>query len=493
MSVATLIDGMLKRERNSAQWAPLYVTLVYTAGFCMTLVAVTSYNGDWGVLLLFATIAAAAKLANVKLFAQSHSIVSMGFVVAMAAMMTLGMEAGVLTYLATGAVTLLPKFLWQNQKKAHVKSLLKKAVFNMSMGVLSAACGGQVYLWLGGIPGVIGWDSLLPLSLAVITDTVINMGLLMTVIGLETGRKPGNIWADDWRWALPITISSGIIGGGALAVAYAIAGSLGLALFILPVVATSYAFQVYVGNLRSYVDQLEVANRQLDDANLNLLHTLGAVIDAYDLYTFGHSAQVARYAGAIAEAMNLPLAEQTAIVRGALIHDIGKVGITDAIVGKPGRLTDEEYELMKLHTVIGAEIVSQMPMLQHLVPLVRNHHERWDGYGYPDGFKGEESTLAARILAVADSVEVMLSDRPYQAARSLEEVVAEVIRCAGKHYDPNVVTAFVSVANTKGKDFFINSAAIVAQKLQVDESLDARCKLRYAKKSMRHIVKGLTL
>jgi putative nucleotidyltransferase with HDIG domain len=257
-----------------------------------------------------------------------------------------------------------------------------------------------------------------------------------------------------------------------------------LALFVLPIFATSYAFRLYLDNLRSYVDQLEVANRQLDEANVDLLHTLGAVIDAYDLYTFGHSAQVARYAEAIAEAMKLPLEERKAIVRGALIHDIGKVGVADSIVGKQGRLTDEEYAAMKMHTVIGAEIVNQMPLLQSLVPLVRNHHERWDGRGYPDGLKGEESPLAARIIAVADSVEAMLSDRPYQATRSLEEVVKEVVRCAGQQYDPHVVTAFQYVARTRGTDFFINSAAKIANELQNGEPINITHRIGYAKKSM---------
>lgn len=492
MSVASSIDGVLKHERHAAQWVPFYVVALSIAGFYTTVLAITSYKGDWRILLLFAAIGAVAELTNVKLFSQSRSAISMGFVVAMAAMMTLGPWAGVLTHLACGAATIVPTYLQRNKlprRKSGTRFLLKKAAINMSMGVLSAACGGQVYLWLGGVPGVLQWNSALPLVLAVVTDTTINMSLLITVISLETGRKPGKIWIEDWQWAMPITVSSGIVGGGALAVAYEVAGALGLAIFILPVIATNYAFQVYVNNLRSYVDQLEIANKQLDETNLNLLHTLGSIIDAYDLYTFGHSAQVARYAGAIAETMNLPLAEQTAIVRGALIHDIGKVGVTDAIIGKPGRLTDEEFEMMKLHTVIGADIVSQMPMLQHLVPLVRNHHERWDGRGYPDGLKGEESALAARIVAVADSVEVMLSDRPYQAARSLEEVIAEVIRCSGKQYDPTVVAAFVAVAQSKGKEFFINSAAKVAQELDAGETLDTVRKIGYAKKSMARTLK----
>lgn len=492
MSVATMIDGVLKRERNTVPWLFIYVALVSLAGFCTLFIAIGSYAGDWQVLLLFSALAAVAEVANVKLFTQSRSTISMGFVFAMAAIIVLGPWAGVLPHLASGAATIIPKVLLRKQKNASLKSVLTKATFNMNMGVLSAASGGMIYWELGGRTSTLSWFSIVPLAAAVFIDTMVNMGLLITVISLDSKRHPIKIWAQDWQWTMPITMVGGILGGGALAVAYTIAGMMGVALFTLPVIATGYAFHLYHENLRSYVDQLEIANRQLDEANLHLLHTLGAVIDAYDLYTFGHSAQVARYAGAIAEVMALPNAEQTNIVRGALIHDIGKIGIMDAIVGKQGRLTDEEYAMMKLHTIIGAEIVSKMPMLQHLVPLVRSHHERWDGRGYPDGLVGEECPLTARILAVADSVDAMLSDRPYQATRTLEEVVNEVVRCAGKQYDPTVVAAFLTVVKTHGNDFFINSAAKVAQELQDSEKLNTTYRIGYAKKSMAHLLKPLT-
>lgn len=497
MSVATLIDGVLKRERNSAQLVPFYIALVSIGGVYTTLQALTAYDGSWGILLLFMAIAIIAEATKVELFAKSFSGISLGYVIAIAAMVTLGPWAGVLTHLVSSfAGTMITTFTGSqsSQKKVRPKTILQRVAFNLSMGVLSSACGGQVYLWLGGIPGSpIRWITVLPLSLAVMADTVVNMGLLIGIISLKTGRKPIKIWVEDWQWAMPITIASGIVGGGVLATAYAVAGVMGLALFILPILATGYAFRLYVDNLRLYVDQLETANRQLEEANVDLLHTLGAVIDAYDLYTFGHSAQVARYAEAIAQEMKLSPEERKAIMRGALIHDIGKVGVADAIVGKQGRLTDEEYTAMKLHTIIGAEIVSQMPMLQDLVPLVRNHHERWDGRGYPDGLQGEESPLAARILAVADSVEAMLSDRPYQATRSLDDVVKEVVRCAGQQYDPSVVTAFLSVANTRGSDFFINSASKIAHELQNGEAMDVTRRIGYAKKSMTRAVKCSTV
>ncbi|MCE7983055.1 MAG: HD-GYP domain-containing protein [Caldilinea sp. CFX5] len=490
MSVATMIDGVLKRECKTIPWLPVYIAGVSVVGLCTIMLALTFYAGDWRVLLLFAGLAAVAEVANVQLFAKSRSAVSMGFVVAMAAIVVLGPWAGILPHLASGAATIIPKVLLRKQRKRSLKLVLTKATFNMNMDALSAASGGLAYWLAGGIPGAFAWPVIWPLTAAVLADTVVNMSLLITVISLDTKRHPRQIWMEDWQWVMPITLVGGILGGGALAMAYTVAGTMGLMLFAFPVIATGYAFHLYHANLRTYADQLEVANRQLDEANLHLLHTLGAVIDAYDIYTFGHSAQVARYAGAIAEVMKLPVTEQTIIVRGALIHDIGKIGVIDAIVGKQGRLTDEEYAMMKLHTVIGADIVNNMPLLQHLVPLVRSHHERWDGRGYPDGLCGEEAPLAARILAVADSVDAMLSDRPYQATRSLEDVVAEVIRCSGKQYDPTVVTAFLTVVQTHGRDFFVNSAAKVAQELQDSEKLNVAQRMGYAQKSMAHLVKS---
>ncbi len=487
MSVATLVDGVLKRGYNTAQWVPVYTTTVSMVGVFVAFIAITHYDRSWLALLLFASAAVIVELVGVELFAKSRSAMSMGFVVSLAAMAALGPWAGGLTSLAGGAATIVTtSFLHRHQQQGRPRaSLLRRSAFNMSMRLLSATAAGLIYVWAGGIPGTpVALNTFVPLFIAVVTDTVVALGLLIIVIGLQTGRHPLQIWRQDWQWTTPIAIVSGVVGGGALSFAYEIAGGTGMAIFMLPVAATGYALRLYISHTRTYVDQLEAANQKLEATNLDLLHTLSSVIDAYDIYTFGHSTQVARYAGAIAQEMNLPAKAQSMIVHGALIHDIGKVGITDAIVGKPGRLTEEEFEVMKLHTVIGAEIVAQMPQLQELIPLVRSHHERWDGRGYPDGLKGEENSLPARILAVADSVEAMLSDRPYRATRSLLDVIQEVKRCSGQQFDPGVVSAFLRVAETHDTDFFINSAAKVAQGLSTHAFVENQDIHSHAKKSV---------
>jgi putative nucleotidyltransferase with HDIG domain len=251
---------------------------------------------------------------------------------------------------------------------------------------------------------------------------------------------------------------------------------------ILGILAQQAAVAIHKAH---YVNKLEELNRSLDEANRGLLETLGAVIDAYDVYTYGHSTQVAIYAEAIAEKMGLARDEQAVVIKAALVHDIGKIGVVDSIFSKEGAPTDEEWNLVQRHPIIGAEIVGRMKGLQELVPLVRHHHERWDGRGYPDGLEGEEIPLGARILALADSLDAMCSDRPYRRTRSFEEVMEEIAECSGTQFDPDVVKAFFAVAREKGRDFFKNSAVTVDKVLRKNGVASASHNdLRYLKKSM---------
>jgi putative nucleotidyltransferase with HDIG domain len=236
--------------------------------------------------------------------------------------------------------------------------------------------------------------------------------------------------------------------------------------------------------MKENVTQLQRANTQLDAANVGLLEALGAVIDADDSYTAGHSRQVAIYAGALADRLNLSDVDKSTVVKAALVHDIGKVGIDDQIVRKPGKLTAEEFAIMQKHTVIGAEILGRTPGLVPLVPLVRHHHERWDGRGYPDGIAGTEIPIGARILALSDSLDAMCSDRPYRARLNFEDVMAEVRRCAGAQFDPVLVEAVLDIAQDEGADFFTNSAAHVAESLATSRTQVMFTDTHYLKRSM---------
>jgi putative nucleotidyltransferase with HDIG domain len=158
-----------------------------------------------------------------------------------------------------------------------------------------------------------------------------------------------------------------------------------------------------------------------------------------------HASRVSAYSVLIAEALRLPPADVEAIRFGALLHDVGKIGISDTILNKPARLTEAEFVVMKNHPALGAAIVRKIDSLSHLVPLVLYHHERFDGRGYPEGLKGREIPLGARILNVADSFETMTSDRVYHRGMSFEDGVEEVRRNMGGQFDPEVAEALFKV------------------------------------------------
>ncbi|MGQ9625547.1 MAG: HD-GYP domain-containing protein [Anaerolineae bacterium] len=222
-----------------------------------------------------------------------------------------------------------------------------------------------------------------------------------------------------------------------------------------------YLFKAYASRAQLRTEFLESANIALDRANQGLIEILGAVIDARDVYTYGHSAQVAAYALAIAREMGLSEEEQEVIYKAGLLHDIGKLGVSENILNKPRAVTQDEYDILRQHPVIGASILSQMEEMKGLAEIVAHHHENYNGQGYPYGKKGEDIPLASRILCVADSLEAMLSDRPYRAGRNLEKALEEIKRNAGEQFDPQVVEALLKVAALANQDFFKNSAEIV--------------------------------
>jgi putative nucleotidyltransferase with HDIG domain len=188
----------------------------------------------------------------------------------------------------------------------------------------------------------------------------------------------------------------------------------------------------------------------LQDAYLATVRSLAAAVDAKDPYTRGHSDRVASYARAIAERMGLSSEQCVALEMAAYLHDIGKIGIREAILLKPGKLDAEEYGQMKHHPLIGANILRPVAFPWPIAPVVRHHHEHYDGNGYPAGLKGEEIPVLARILTVADAFEAMTSDRPYRSGRTYDAAIEELRVCEGSHFDPRIVDAFVSALREVG-------------------------------------------
>lgn len=206
-------------------------------------------------------------------------------------------------------------------------------------------------------------------------------------------------------------------------------------------------FNHMAGNIESLVRKLKHALRQNQELFLETIRTLAAAIDAKDPYTKGHSERVSAYSMAIARHLGLDFDDVFHVRIAAILHDVGKLGIKDGILNKPGGLTDEEYEIMRRHPDIGAQIMTPISKLKTIIPGIRNHHETWDGNGYPDKLKGEEIPMVARIIGVADTFDAMTTNRPYQKAMSLEYVTEKMKAMSGTRFDPVVVHAFVAAVD----------------------------------------------
>ncbi len=203
-------------------------------------------------------------------------------------------------------------------------------------------------------------------------------------------------------------------------------------------------FNNMAGNIEALVRRLRQALRQNQELFLETIKTLAAAIDAKDPYTRGHSERVSSYSMAIARHLGLGSEQMFRVRISAILHDVGKLGIREGILNKPGGLTEDEFLIMRQHPEIGSQIMAPIRALKDIIPGIRNHHETWDGRGYPDGLTGEEIPLVARIIGAADTFDAMTTTRPYQEASSLDYVLGKIRGMSGTRFAPQVVNALLA-------------------------------------------------
>jgi diguanylate cyclase (GGDEF)-like protein/putative nucleotidyltransferase with HDIG domain len=326
-----------------------------------------------------------------------------------------------------GAVSMLAQTLYPNRPNAI------QLTFNVCAGALSTALAYVVY-HNSLANGLIASRPLI-LCLAASTYFITNAGCIGAVISFTEGRPLRRILVDCYLWSFPYYL----VGAG-------IAGAIGWfnqefnwesSLLFVP------AMYVIYRSYRLYLGKLEDQKRHVEEiANLHLrtIEALALAIEAKDQTTHAHLQRVRIYAIEVAKELGLKGTELEALHAAALLHDIGKLAVPEHIIAKPGRLTPEEFEKMKIHTVVGAEILERVRFPYPVVPIVRAHHEKWDGSGYPFGLKGEEIPIGARVLSAVDFLDALASDRQYRRAVPLDEVMKRLVEESGKSFDPKVVS-----------------------------------------------------
>ncbi len=197
--------------------------------------------------------------------------------------------------------------------------------------------------------------------------------------------------------------------------------------------------------LQEMMGSLRQAHTEIEQSYLQTIQALAQALDAKDSYTAGHSRRVSRFAYLLARRMGLSREKCEDVRDGALMHDIGKIGVPERVLLKPGRMTEDEIKLIQMHPVIGAQILDPVKPLRRYIPSVKHHHERWDGKGYPDGLEGDEIPVEARITLIADTFDAITSDRPYRSAKPLDLAVDQFTKFAGKQFDPECVRVFLEI------------------------------------------------
>ena len=200
--------------------------------------------------------------------------------------------------------------------------------------------------------------------------------------------------------------------------------------------------------LSKKIEELHKAYIELEDLFSGFVRSMVYALDAKSPWTRGHSERVATYAQELAIEIGYNEEAIKELTLAALLHDIGKIGTYDSLLDKVGKLTSEEFEIVKKHPVQGVEILKEIKQLKKILPIIRHHHERIDGRGYPDGITGEKIPLGSRILHIADSFDAMTEDRPYRTAQGLEYAMSELKRCAGSQFDPRLAKVFLRIIET---------------------------------------------
>ena len=404
--------------------ARTFITVIATAGmFCVALGIYSSSSSDPVRFLCYLVLALMASSLKVSLPGVNGTM-SVNFLFVLLGVLDLSFSET----LALASLATLVQCYWRTKRGLTWVQVL----FNVSGTALAASIAYVAYH--SPLVGLMRNSRPLMLLLAASCYFFANTVPVAAIIALTEQKSLRKIWKECYFWSFPYYL----VGAGIAGLVSWMDQIVGwqTSLLVLPGVYVIYR------SYRLYLARLENEKRHVEDmASLHLrtIEALALAIEAKDQTTHAHLQRVRVYALEVAKALHLSDDEMEALKAAALLHDIGKLAVPEHIISKPGRLTPEEFEKMKIHPVVGAEILEQVQFPYPVAPIVRAHHEKWDGSGYPYGLKGEEIPICARILTAVDILDALASDRQYRRALPLHEAVEKVVAEAGKSLDPQVV------------------------------------------------------
>jgi len=389
-----------------------------------------SRPGLFAVLLVLSVVSSALKV-DMPLGVGS-SCVSLSYAVDFTALLLLGPAPTMLIAVTSGWSQCT--FRMQERNPAY------KTLFSMATLAVSVAAAGATYTRLGGTYGSLPASPLQPLMAAAMVYFLVNSFAVAAAFALSRGRGVFRVWHDNFLWA----ISSYVVGTIAAGIAVEVfnrAGEWHTSLAFVPLGLTYRTYRIYLKRIAD--EQKRVA--EWAQLHRESTEVLARAIQAKDEGGSRHVERVQYYATALARSLELSDQDRQGVEIAALLHDIGKLAVPEHILSKPGPLTADERKKMQMHAQIGAEIVSAVPFPCPVAPLIRSHHERWDGKGYPSGLRGEQIPVGARVLSVVDFFDALTSGRPYRPALSPEAAVRMMQGEAGKAFDPAIVARFTQL------------------------------------------------
>ncbi|OXT08764.1 diguanylate cyclase [Thermoanaerobacterium thermosaccharolyticum] len=412
----------------------IYISIIVVLGVSFILYSITRINyNDYIHIIIFGIIAAMCE--SLPIYINKDITVSVAFSVDLMAILVYGPFAASLV----SFIGLLLQISKRNDRYEHIfNKPYYKTLFNISQIALSVGAGGLIYKYLGGLSGTFVYPKyIFQAIIAAIVYYFLNNILVTILVSMLLNKPFLKTWTKDFSWMMTNFLFLAFI-GVLMASSFIAYGYIALLIFFVPLIMVRYMFKLNMDLKQSYYDTINALTKALE---------------AKDRYTLGHSKSVEKLAVYLCREAGFSEAHTEMVRIAALLHDVGKIGIVENILNKPGKLSKEEYDYIKQHPVSGFEILKDVPFLKNVRYWVRYHHEWYNGNGYPDGISGRQIPLEAEILSVADVFDALVSDRPYRNAYTREEAYKIIVDSEGTQFSPRVIRLFKRAYEKNKEDF----------------------------------------